>query len=126
MTLLFSVAASAVGALARLIVDAEIKRRRPTPMPWATITINITGSALIGVLAGLVMSHHAPDSLQIIGGTGFCGGYTTFSSASFETVRLLEQRRGRRSALNALLTLGGSVAACAAAMAAVTALGALQ
>ena len=111
-----AVLASAVGALLRLTVDSVVKVRWPTPTPWATVGINITGSAIIGAAAGAVLFHDAPTALQSIVGTGFCGGYTTFSTASFETVRLAQQGERRRAALYAVVSLIGSVAACAAGM----------
>jgi len=80
--------------------------------------INVTGSALLGVLAGLVLFHGAPHELQAILGTGFCGGYTTFSTASFEVVRLAENRQRLVAGGYAVITLLASVAACAAGMAA--------
>ncbi len=77
----------------------------------------MTGSALLGVLAGLVLFHGAPYELQAILGTGFCGGYTTFSTASFEVVRLAENRQRLVAGGYAVITLLASVAACAAGMA---------
>jgi CrcB protein len=84
--------------------------------PWATIIINVTGSLLLGVLAGLVIFDGAPSSLQQIVGTGFCGGYTTFSTASFETVRLAQQRHSVKALANAVGSLLASVAACIAGL----------
>ena len=117
MTVLAVMAAGAVGALARFLVDGVVKHRRAPRFPWATVAINITGSLLLGILAGAVLAAGAPAALQQILGTGFCGGYTTFSTASFETVRLNEQRRSAAAALNAVGTLFGSVAACALGLA---------
>lgn len=116
MIVVFAILAGAVGALTRFSVDALIKRIWSTTMPWATITINITGSFILGALAGAVIFHGAPTALQTIAGTGFCGGYTTFSSASFETVRLAEQGHLKLAASNAIVSLLGSVLACAAGM----------
>lgn len=104
--------AGAIGALSRFVVDSAVKHRWSTAFPWATIVINVTGSLLLGVLAGLVIFQGAPGGLQQIAGTGFCGGYTTFSTASFETMRLIEQRRSTAAFGNALGSLVGSVATC--------------
>ena len=91
MILALTLIAGASGALARFVLDASIKKRRQTAFPWATVLINVTGSMLLGILAGLVLFHCQPTAWQTVIGTGFCGGYTTFSTASFETVRLVQQ-----------------------------------
>jgi CrcB protein len=88
----------------------------------ATVVINITGSLLLGVLAGAVLFHDQSSTWQTVLGTGFCGGYTTFSTASFETVRLIQQGRRTLALLNAGISLVVSVAACAAGLALVWAL----
>jgi CrcB protein len=114
--------AGAAGAVARFLVDAEVRRRWSTLFPWATFGINVTGSLLLGVLAGAVLFHDQPSAWQTVLGTGFCGGYTTFSTASFETVRLIQQKAYGRAVLNALGSLVASVAACACGLALVWAL----
>jgi CrcB protein len=109
--------AGATGAVTRFVLDASIKRRWQSPFPWATVIINVTGSLLLGVLAGLVLFDGQPAAWQTVIGTGFCGGYTTFSTASFETVRLVQQKRPAVALLNAVGSLVLSVAACAAGVA---------
>ncbi len=78
-----------------------------------TIAINLSGSFLLGgLLTGLVTSQVAPpESWQLVLGTGFLGGYTTFSTASYETVRLLQERKTLIGAINALGTLIGATLA---------------
>jgi CrcB protein len=85
--------AGGVGAMTRYVVDSVVRTRWPIAFPVGTMAINVSGSLILGVLAGLVMAHGTSTDLQTIAGTGFCGGYTTFSAASVETVRLGEQRR---------------------------------
>jgi CrcB protein len=114
--------AGACGALARFLLDSSIKSRWQSPFPWATVIINVTGSLLLGILAGLVLFHGQPTAWQTVVGTGFCGGYTTFSTASFETVRLVQQNRRSLALLNAVGSLVLSVAACAVGFAVVWAL----
>jgi CrcB protein len=118
----FTLLAGALGAVARFLLDSSIKQRWPSPFPWATLIINVTGSLLLGVLAGLVLFHGQPSAWQTVVGTGFCGGYTTFSTASFETVRLIQQHRRALALLNALGSLVASVVGCAVGLAAVWAL----
>ncbi|MFW0792426.1 fluoride efflux transporter CrcB [Gordonia sp. CPCC 205515] len=105
--------AGALGALGRFIVDGLVKSRRASTFPAATLVINIGGSLLLGVIAGLVMFHAVPADVKAVVGTGFCGGYTTFSTASFETVRLAQQRRSWLALTYAMASVLGSVAACA-------------
>ena len=116
MIFLIAVLASAAGALTRLVIDSAVKHRWATAMPWATIAINVTGSAMLGVVAGVVLFHGVPSTLQLIAGTGFCGGYTTFSSASYETVRLVERGRVALALSNAAASLLASVLGCGAGL----------
>ncbi|WP_045821476.1 fluoride efflux transporter CrcB [Williamsia herbipolensis] len=113
MTLMLTIIAGAIGAVCRFVVDAEVKSRWKSTVPWATVGINVSGSLLLGVLAGAALFHGAAPGWQTVLGTGFCGGYTTFSTASFESVRLIQQRAHLAAAVNILGTLGASVAACA-------------
>ncbi|SIR95566.1 fluoride efflux transporter CrcB [Williamsia sterculiae] len=112
MEILAIVVAGAVGAVARFVVDSRLKARWGQDFPWQTLTINVSGSLLLGVLAGLVLFHGAPGPWQTIVGTGFCGGYTTFSTASFETVRLVQQRRHLLALGYGLSGIVVSTAAC--------------
>jgi CrcB protein len=93
MIVLWVSLAGGAGAIARYVADTGIRSRWPVAFPVGTLAINLTGSLLLGVLAGLVMAHGASADLKTIAGTGFCGGYTTFSAASVETLRLAQQRR---------------------------------
>ena len=117
MIVVLTLAAGAIGAVTRFVLDSSIKQRWTSSFPLATVVINVTGSLLLGVLAGLVLFHGQPSAWQTIVGTGFCGGYTTFSTASFETVRLVQLGRRGSALLNALGSLVLSVAACAAGLA---------
>ena len=109
--------AGACGAVTRFMLDAWTRQRWRSPFPLGTVVINITGSLLLGVIAGAVLFHGQPAVWQTVLGTGFCGGYTTFSTASFETVRLVEQGRRGLALLNAGVSLVVSVAACAVGVA---------
>lgn len=90
MTTLLIAACGGVGAVSRFVVDAEVRRRVRGSFPVGTFVINALGSFLLGVLTG-ALTHHAgwlsPTAKAALG-TGFCGGFTTFSTASVETVRL--------------------------------------
>ncbi len=91
--------AGAIGALARYVVDAAVIRRNAFGLPVATLTINATGSLLLGVLTGLALYHAFPASPKTVLGTGFCGAYTTFSTFAYEIVHLAEQRKVREASV---------------------------
>jgi CrcB protein len=76
----------AVGAYARFAVAATITRRWPGAFPWGTFAVNLTGGFVLGVLTGLGVTG---DALFVLG-TGFLGGYTTFSTWMVEAQRLGE------------------------------------
>jgi CrcB protein len=76
----------AVGAYSRFAVAATITRRRPGAFPWGTFAVNLTGGFVLGVLTGLGVTG---DALFVLG-TGFLGGYTTFSTWMVEAQRLGE------------------------------------
>lgn len=96
--------AGGLGAVVRFVLDGASRARWAATFPWPTVVINVTGSLLLGALLGLTLFRGAPTQLELVLGTGFCGGYTTFSTASFETVRLLQQRRYGYALLNSLGT----------------------
>ena len=111
MTWLWVALAGGAGAGARFAVDGLARSRRASPFPWATVAINVTGSLLLGFVTGLVLFDGAPTLVRTVIGTGLCGGYTTFSTASVETVRLVQQRRYGYAMGNAAGTLLLTVAA---------------
>ena len=109
--------AGGLGAGTRFVVDGLVRSKLRTALPVGTIAINITGSFLLGLVAGAVIVHAAPPELQAIAGTGFLGGYTTFSTASFETVRLVQSRRTGLALVNGIGTAIAAVGAAAAGLA---------
>jgi CrcB protein len=117
LTVLLLGLAGGLGAGTRFVVDGLVRSRVRTALPVGTIAINITGSFLLGLVAGAVIVHAAPVELQAIAGTGFLGGYTTFSTASFETVRLIQSRRTGLALLNGIGTAVAAIGAAAAGLA---------
>ncbi|MDQ0632755.1 CrcB protein [Arthrobacter pascens] len=117
VTILLLGLAGGLGAGTRFVVDGLIRSRLRTALPVATIAINVTGSFLLGLVAGAVIVHAAPPELQAIAGTGFLGGYTTFSTASFETVRLVQSGRTGLALLNGIGTAVAAIAAAAGGLA---------
>ena len=80
----------ALGAAARYLLDRTIALRQAGPFPLGTLVINVSGSVALGLLLGLAAAHRLPDGVVTWAGTGFLGAYTTFSTFTFETLRLLE------------------------------------
>ncbi len=115
--LLLICTAGGIGAALRLVLDGLIRTWIPSSYPVGTTVINLTGSFLLGLLTGLAISQ-LPHQWQLIVGTGLLGGYTTFSTASFETVRLIEDRRYVAAALNGFGMLIACIAAAAIGFAA--------
>lgn len=112
MNVLLGVAvASAAGAVVRYLVDQRVQRytqaRGLPPVPWGTATINVTGTFLLGLLTGFALQHGLPKEVLTVAGTGFCGGYTTFSTFAFDTIRLVEEGSPATAAIN----LAGSLLA---------------
>lgn len=84
-------AGAAVGAPLRYLTDRAVQSKHDSLFPWGTFTVNVTGSLILGTLTGAVLSGTGSD-LRLLIGTGLCGALTTYSTMSYETVRLLEQR----------------------------------
>ena len=113
LTALFICFAGGMGAALRLILDGLIRARVKSTYPVGTTAINVTGSFLLGLVTGIATSQLVSHQWQLVLGTGFLGGYTTFSTASLETVRLIEDRRYVAAAFNGL----GMLLICTAAAA---------
>ena len=103
--------AGGVGAALRLLVDGLIRTWLKTTYPVGTTVINISGSLLLGLITALSLSRALPEGWHLVLGAGLLGGYTTFSTASFETVRLIQNRRYGAAFANGLGMLIGAVGA---------------
>lgn len=108
------------GAAARYAVDTAISSRWKCPFPLGIFLVNISGSLLLGLVVGLLAAQGFPPGAALIS-TGVLGGYTTFSTASVDAVRLA--RDGRR--LMALTYAVGTMALTVIAALAGLALGGL-
>jgi fluoride exporter len=102
---------SALGGMARYGCSGLAARLISETFPWGTLIVNVLGSFIIGFFATLT----GPDGRVYVGSLtrqfvliGFCGGYTTFSSFSIQTLNLLENGEWLRAAAN----IGGSVVLC--------------
>lgn len=112
LLLLLIALAGGAGAWCRFTLDGLIRRRWRSPVPVGTLVINLTGSFALGLLTGVLATHAGPSDLRSILGTGFLGGYTTFSTAAVELATLSRDGRAWRAAgLGVAQVLGGLAAA---------------
>ena len=90
MKVLLVAVGSGLGGVLRYLVPCWIGAAKG--FPWATLTVNVVGSLLIGLLSGLLVRHggSSAESIRCFAVVGFCGGFTTFSTFSNETFRLME------------------------------------
>ena len=116
MTALLICLLGGLGAMARFAVDGAVRQRWATSWPAGTVVVNISGSLLAGLLAGAALSGALGATAAAAAVTGFCGGYTTFSTAMTDTVRLARDGSARRAALNAVGTALLTVLAVAAGL----------
>ncbi len=101
-----------IGTFARYGVQGLLFRATGAGFPWGTFVVNVTGSFLVGFIArfGTETATLSPD-LRVGLLVGLCGGYTTFSTFSFETVRLLQEGAWMRGAAYAIGSVVISLAA---------------
>jgi CrcB protein len=105
----------AVGSVARLLLSGAIQQRAGTAFPAGTLVINVVGSLLLGFLLryALGSTSVSPEARALLT-TGFCGGFTTFSTFSYETVTLVEDGDWGRAGAYVALSVVLSLVACAA------------
>ena len=100
-----------LGAMTRFWLDDWTRGRQRGDFPVGTLVINVLGSLLLGVLSAGVLRDGWSGDWRLVAGTGFCGGFTTFSTTSVETVRLWQQRRSAAALINTLGTAGACLVA---------------
>jgi fluoride exporter len=106
-----------IGTPSRYLLDRAITRRVESDLPWGTFVINVTGSFLLGFITGLALAGDISDVTRTLIGTGFCGAYTTFSTFTFETARLIEDGRIFEAGANVVLSMSVGLGAAAAGLA---------
>jgi len=105
VTVLGVMVAGACGAVLRYLVDHTVQRRAGSDFPLGTLVINVTGSLVLGILAGSALHHGISATWLAVAGTGLLGSYTTFSTFTFDSVRLAETDRWGLSLLNVAVTI---------------------
>lgn len=103
MTWLLVVIGGALGTLARHEVTTRVQRRGATTT-GATLLVNLPGSLLLGLVAGLVTSG-APDGLLAFVGVGFCGAFTTFASHAVHIAAAVQEQRVRHAVTDLVVSL---------------------
>ena len=101
MTVLLVALGAAVGAPLRYVLDSTVQARHATGFPWGTLTVNMIGSFVLGLLVTLPVA--TPWSALL--GVGFCGALTTYSTFGYETLRLLLARAYLFATMNVVVSL---------------------
>jgi CrcB protein len=111
VTVLLIALGAGLGAPARYLTDQAVQGRRRGRFPYGTLLVNVFASLLLGVLTGATSGSH--PWLAALLGTGFCGALSTYSTFSYETLRLAADGARRAAALNVLLSLAAGIGAAA-------------
>ncbi|MDX2558938.1 fluoride efflux transporter CrcB [Streptomyces sp. TX20-6-3] len=106
MNWLLVVAGAAVGAPLRYLTDRVARARLGPGFPWGTFTVNVAGSFLLGLLTGVTSAQ-----VHLLLGTGLCGALTTYSTFSYETLRLYEDGAKGYAVLNVTASLAAGLGA---------------
>ena len=107
----------ALGSVSRYWLSGVVAEGIGGTFPWGTLVVNVTGSLILGLLTGAAAAGHASPHVQLLLGTGLCGALTTYSTFSYETLRLTETGAGFYAAAN---VVAGVMAGLGAAFAGVS------
>jgi CrcB protein len=108
----------AVGSLLRYVIGGMVQRTSASGFPVGTLFVNVAGCLLIGVFVRFLLNMQTSAELRALLVVGFCGGFTTFSTFSFETVGLIEGGEYARAATYIVASVALCLAATFAGMAA--------
>ncbi|MDP9221214.1 MAG: fluoride efflux transporter CrcB [Actinomycetota bacterium] len=111
MTLLMIALGAALGAPARYLSDRAIQSRHETVFPWGTLTVNLVASFVLGIVTGAGSAVN--PNLALLIGTGFCGALSTYSTFSYETLRLAQDGARFYAGANVCLSLVAAIGAAA-------------
>ncbi|MDN0199177.1 fluoride efflux transporter CrcB [Streptomyces sp. S.PNR 29] len=107
MNWLLVVVGAMAGAPLRYLADRAVQSRHDSVFPWGTFAVNVTGCLILGLLTGAAAAGAAGSHLQLLLGTGLCGALTTYSTFSYETLRLT----GTGTRFYAVVNVAASLAA---------------
>jgi fluoride exporter len=112
MTLLLVALGAAIGAPLRYLTDRAIQSRHDSVFPWGTMTVNVAGSLVLGFVTGLP----ADPGVAALVGTGFCGALTTYSTFSYETLRLVQDGARFYAVVNVVASIAAGLCAAYAGL----------
>jgi fluoride exporter len=102
-----------LGGVSRYAVAGWVQAAAGASFPWGTLLVNVTGSLLLALIYAILEGTSGSPEWRAFLGIGFCGGYTTFSTFSYETVRLLQDGEWEHATLyivgSVALSLAGAV-----------------
>ncbi|MFF3397031.1 fluoride efflux transporter CrcB [Streptomyces sp. NPDC002659] len=96
---------AAIGAPLRFLTDRAVQTRHDSVFPWGTFAVNVVGCLVLGVLTGAATAGAASSHVQLFLGTGLCGALTTYSTFSYETLRLVEGGAKFYAAVNVIASV---------------------
>ncbi|MGW2781167.1 fluoride efflux transporter CrcB [Streptomyces populi] len=111
MNWLLVIIGAAVGAPLRYLTDRAVQLRHDTVFPWGTLVVNVTGCLILGLLTGAASAGQVSGHLQLLIGTGLCGALSTYSTFSYETLRLTEAGAGFYAAANVIVSVTAGLGA---------------
>ncbi|MEU1529478.1 fluoride efflux transporter CrcB [Streptomyces fagopyri] len=111
MNWLLVIVGGMLGAPLRYLTDRAVQTRHDTVFPWGTFAVNTVGCLVLGLLTGAVAAGAAGAHLQLFLGTGLCGALTTYSTFSYETLRLTETGAGFYAAVNVIAGVAAGLGA---------------
>lgn len=105
MNWLLVIVGAMAGAPLRYLTDRTVQSRHDTVFPWGTFTVNLVGCLTLGLITGAVLAGGVSSNVQLLLGTGLCGALTTYSTLSYETLRLAEEGARFFAAANATASI---------------------
>lgn len=108
--------AAGFGALCRYLLDEVVSHRTDGVFPYGTLSVNVTGSFVLGLVVGVGLHHHFGGDAAAVLGAGFAGGYTTLSTWAWESLELAREGALRVAVANVAVSLGLGLLAGAAGL----------